>query len=224
MKLYYDPASTTCRPIVLFAAEHELMLDYVHVDLFAGEHQGEAFLAINPSGQVPVLEDGDFRLTESSAILKYLAEKLGSPSYPAEPQARARVNEAMDWFNTNFYHEFGYGVVYPQVLPHYARGDAAARAEAVAWSRERAQRRLTVLDDRLASSVGPFLFGDEPTIADYFGACLLVLGELVAFDLAPWPAVSAWMSAMKARPAWNRVHAAFYGWRSVMQEQARLSA
>ena len=224
MKLYYDPASTTCRPIVLFAAEHRLMLDYVHVDLFQGEHRGDAFLAVNPNGQVPVLEDGDFRLTESSAILKYLAEKLGSPAYPAELQARARVNEALDWFNTNFYHDFGYGVVYAQVLPEYARGDAAERAERLRWATERSKRRFDVLDGRLAASEGPYLFGAEPGIADYFGGCLVGLGELVGFDLQPWPHVAAWFAALKALPGWNPTHAAFYGWRSMLNEQAKQGA
>ncbi|HWG35604.1 MAG TPA: glutathione S-transferase N-terminal domain-containing protein, partial [Gemmatimonadaceae bacterium] len=72
MKLYYHPVSTTSRPIVLFAAESDIDLDYQIVDLFTGEQYQPEYAAINPSRQVPVLEDGDFRLTESSAILKYL--------------------------------------------------------------------------------------------------------------------------------------------------------
>ena len=97
MKLYYHPTSTTSRPIQLFAAESGIPLDLQLVDLFTGEHCQPAFDAINPNHLVPVLEDGSFRLTESSAILKYLAEKTGSPAYPRDLQQRARVNEAMDW-------------------------------------------------------------------------------------------------------------------------------
>ena len=56
-----------------------------------GEHMKPAYAAINPNRLVPVLEDGDFRLTESSAILKYLADKIDSPAYPKDLQeARAR--------------------------------------------------------------------------------------------------------------------------------------
>ena len=80
------------------------------VDLLTGEHLKEPYAAINPSRLVPVLEDGDFRLTESSAILKYLADKVGSPAYPKDLQKRARVNEMMDWLNTGFYRDFGYGL------------------------------------------------------------------------------------------------------------------
>ena len=100
MKIYYHPASTTSRPLVLFAAENGMDVDFQVVDLFTGEHYKAPFEAINPNHLVPVLEDGDFRLTESSAILKYLADKINSPAYPRDLQQRARVNERMDWINT----------------------------------------------------------------------------------------------------------------------------
>ncbi|MEO8674407.1 MAG: glutathione S-transferase N-terminal domain-containing protein, partial [Casimicrobiaceae bacterium] len=63
MKLYYHPVSTTSRPVVLFAAESGIDLDLEVVDLFTGAQYQPPFEAINPSHQVPVLEDGDFRLT-----------------------------------------------------------------------------------------------------------------------------------------------------------------
>ena len=97
------------------------------VDLFTGEQYQSPFEKINPSHQVPVLEDGDFRLTESSAILKYLADKAGSPAYPKDPRQRARVNERMDWFNTGFYRDFSYGFLYPQIFPVH---EAARRRRA----------------------------------------------------------------------------------------------
>src|SRR5262245_54816221 len=82
VKLYYHPVSTTSRPVVLFATESGIDLEYQIVDLFTGEQYKPEYSAVNPSHQVPVLEDGDFRLTESSAILKYLADKVRSPAYP----------------------------------------------------------------------------------------------------------------------------------------------
>ena len=87
---------------------------------------------------MPVLEDGDFRLTESSAILKYLADKVDSPAYPKDLQKRARVNEMMDWLNTGFYRDFGYGLVYPQIFPHHKRRSDEAQAAAVEWGKHKA--------------------------------------------------------------------------------------
>ena len=116
MKLYYHPASTTSRPIVLFAFENNIPMELQVVDLFTGEHYQQRFEAINPNHLVPVLEDGDFRLTESSAILKYLADQVASPLYPNDLQQRARVNERMDWVNTQLCRDLCYGVVYPQIF------------------------------------------------------------------------------------------------------------
>ncbi len=96
MKLYYHPASTASRPVLLFAAESGLDLDLKLVDIFKGEHLQPAYRALNANALVPMLEDGDFRLTESSAILKYLADKIDSPLYPKDLKQRARVNERMD--------------------------------------------------------------------------------------------------------------------------------
>ena len=101
MKLYFHPASTTSRPVLLFAAEAGIALDQQVVDLFTGEHYQPPYEAVNPNHLVPALEDGSFRLTESSAILKYLADKTHSPLYPKDLQQRARVNERMDWINTS---------------------------------------------------------------------------------------------------------------------------
>ena len=65
MKFYYHPVSTTCRPIMQFAAESGITLDMQVVDLFKGEHLGDAYSAINPSRQVPMLEDGEWFVANS---------------------------------------------------------------------------------------------------------------------------------------------------------------
>ena len=101
------PVSTTSRPVVHFAADNNIALDYQVVDLFTGEHMGEAYAKLNPNKMVPMLEDGDFRLTESSAILKYIADKVNSPSYPKDLKKRAKINAMMDWFNTGLYWAYG---------------------------------------------------------------------------------------------------------------------
>jgi glutathione S-transferase len=79
MKLYMHPVSMTSRPVRLFIAENKIDVDEQVVDLFKGEHMQEPYASLNPNCLVPMLEDGDLRLTESSAILKYLADKIDSP-------------------------------------------------------------------------------------------------------------------------------------------------
>jgi glutathione S-transferase len=102
MKLYMHPVSMTSRPVRLFIAENGIEVDEQLVDLMTGEHLKAPYATLNPNCLVPMLEDGDLRLTESSAILKYLADKIGSPAYPKDLKQRAKVNEMMDWLNTNF--------------------------------------------------------------------------------------------------------------------------
>lgn len=209
MKLYYHPVSTTCRPIMLLAAEENIALDYELVDLFSGAHLQPAYCAINPSRQVPLLEDGDFRLSEASAILKYLADKAGSATYPQDLRRRASVNERMDWFNTGLYRDLGYGLIYPQCLPTHKRPDAQVQSAVLAWGRERARQWLDILDASLLGSHA-FVCGDALTIADFLGAAYLTLGEVVRLDYSRWRNVSRWLAAMKARPSWAKVNEGFY--------------
>lgn len=210
MKLYYHPASTTCRPIMLLVAAQELNIEYQLVDLFAGDQLKPDFLAINPNGAVPLLEDGDFRLAESSAILKYLAEKSNAPSYPTEALARARVNERMDWFNTGLYRDLGYGLVYPQVIDGYRKGDELAHRAHLAWSRAKAKHWLEILDKHLIGPTNRFVCGNQLTLADFMGACYVTLGEVIRLNYSAYPNLLRWLGNVKALPYWAQVNEPFY--------------
>ena len=221
LRLYYDPASTTCRPIILFASETGIPLDYQLVDLFSDENRSEAYTRLNPNQAVPVLEHDGFVLTESSAILKYLADLTDLPAYPKELKARARVNEMMDFFATNVMRDYVYGLVYARVLGHY-RLPGGAQKQFIGLHEPRAAKRLKALDTWIGS--GQFVCGNTITIADYLGSGIISAGELVGLDLRPYPGVARWMNTMKALPTWDEVHAGFYGWRSAVEAQNKASA
>ena len=89
MKLYMHPVSMTSRPVRLFIAENKIPVEEELIDLMTGAHLKPPYSTINPNCLVPMIEDGDFRLTESSAILKYLADKIGSPAYPKDLLAKS---------------------------------------------------------------------------------------------------------------------------------------
>jgi len=205
MKIYLDSVSTTSRPVLLFLAEHDVPAEIVPINLLADEHLTPEFAALNPNKSVPTLQEGDFVLTECSAILKYLAEKASSRTYPKDLKARARVNEAMDWFNTGFYRDLGYGVVYPQILPHYAFANPVTQADVLRRGEERAAARLAILDGHWLRGVD-FLCGSEPTIADYLGSCYVAIADWVGFDITSYRNVLRWMLVMKARPSWEKTH------------------
>ncbi|KAM7276634.1 hypothetical protein ACFE04_018500 [Oxalis oulophora] len=81
MKVHGAPMSTCTARVLACLHEKEVDFEFVPVDLFAGEHKQPAFLAKNPFGQIPVLEDGDLVLFESRAITGYIAEKCKETGY-----------------------------------------------------------------------------------------------------------------------------------------------
>ena len=211
MKLYYYPASTVSRPILQFCAEENISYEPVVVDLMQGEHCHPAFTAINPNQQVPVLDDDGWLLSESSAILKYLADKVGSAAYPKDLRARARVNEMMDWFNTGFYRELGYHLTYPQLFPHHRREPEDVNQATVAWGLDRSAEAMRILNDVYLGKGKPYLCGDTISIADYFGAAIVTVGDWIGNDLSAWPNVQRWVNTIKDRPSWSEVNAAHAG-------------
>ena len=162
----------------LLIAENGIKCDEEMVDILRAPTTRSRTPRSIPTGMVPMLEDGDLRLTESSAILKYLADKYDLPSYPKDLKKRAKVNEMMDWLNTQFYRDFGYGLVYPQLFPHHKRRSDEAHAGAVAWGQQGAKNWLQILNDHWIGPKKQYLCGNELTIADYFGAALVSIGEL----------------------------------------------
>lgn len=211
MKLYYHPASTASRIVMLFAAQEGIALDFELVDLMTGAHHRPEYKAVNPNALVPVLDDDGFVLTESAAILRYLANKTGSRAYPAELRARARVDEAMAWFYSNYYKDYGYGLVYPQLFPHHKRPTDEAHAGAIDWGRKQSLRWLDVLEQHFLGHGNAYLCGDTLTLADYVGIEMVTMGELVGCTLKDYPNICAWIGRMKALPHWGAVHEAHDG-------------
>jgi len=212
LKLYMHPVSTTCRPVMLFMADNNIEAEQVVVDLFTGEHMKPEYAAINPSCQVPLLDDDGFRLSESSAILKYLADKVGSPAYPKDLKARARVNEMMDWFNTGFYRAFGYGLCYGQLMEPYKLTEPAAQALAVGVAKSGAERYLRVVDTHLLGPNKAYLCGDAITLADYLASGIVSLGDVIGCTFAQYPNFARWVDRMKSRPNWQKANGGVQHW------------
>lgn len=219
MKLYMHPASTVCRSVMLFIAEDGIPVEQELVDLMTGAHLQPPYAQKNPNTLVPMLEDGDFRLTEASAILKYLAEKSGSAAYPKDLQQRAKVNEVMDWINTNFYRDYGYHLCYPQLFPHHKRRSEEAHAGTIEWGKEKSKRWMQLLNDYWLGPDKKFLCGNQITIADYFAAGIVSIGEIIHVDFSQYPNVKRWLDTMKQLPHWNEVNAAFNGFVAAKKDQ-----
>jgi glutathione S-transferase len=211
MKLYMHPVSTTSRPVMQFIADNNIKCDMEVVDILKGQHYEPAYSKLNPNHLIPMLEEDGFRLTESASILRYLAEKIGSPAYPKDLKQRAHVNEVMDWFNSNFYRDWGYGLIYPQLFPHLKREDAKVQEGVVGWGKDKSKIWLQILNDHWLGSGSKYLCGNQLTVADYFGAAITTAGELVHCDLSAYPNVKRWLDNFKAGPNYAKVYETFNG-------------
>ena len=210
MKLYHDPLSAQSRAIRCFLIDEGIPFDEEVIDLASGDQFAKGYDKVNPNRQVPVLEDDGFFLTESSAILRYLADKYSSLAYPEGLQARARVNEALDWFNTGFLFGFCYFGVYLRIVPDFSALNATTHADLGRLGAAKTQKYMTVLNGQMLGSRA-CVCGDEISIADYFGAALVNMGTAIGFDFSTYPNVAAWIRRMKQRPGWEPAHAGFNG-------------
>jgi glutathione S-transferase len=210
LKLYMHPVSTVSRPVSLLIAEKNLPVEQQVVDLMTGEHLKPEYAAINPNKQVPALVEDDFRMTESSAILKYLGSRFELPEYPKDLKERAKVDSVMDWFNTQLYRDFGYGLLYPQIFPHHHRPTEDQQKGVIAWGKEKSCGWLSILDQNIIGA-DDYVANNRISIADYFGAGILTAGEIIHCQFAGYANVQRWLGNMKALPTWAKVNEVMYG-------------
>lgn len=189
IKLYRHPLSGHAHRVQLLLSLLDVPTELVEVDLARGEHKQPAFLAINPFGQVPVIDDNGTLLADSNAILVYLANTYGSGSWKAhDPLAEARIQR---WLSVAA-GQVAYGPAAARLITVFG---AAFNAEEVI---ARAHTLLKLMDSELAER--PFLAGDEPTIADVANYSYIAHAPEGNVSLEPYPNVRAWLSRIEALP------------------------
>lgn len=154
IRIHGFPLSGHAHRVELFAnlagIEHEIVV----VDLANGEHKKPPFLALNPAGQVPVIEDGDTVVSDSNAILVYLARKFAPAYIPSDPAGEAEVQK----FLTLAAGELAFGPAAARLINVF---NAPLDAD---FCKATAAKVLGKLDAHMEGR--QFLVGDTPTIAD----------------------------------------------------------
>lgn len=195
LKLYGISGSRALRS--LWAVE-ECAVDYEHVPVsFRKESKSPEYLAINPNGRVPALQDGELLLFESMAINWYLVKNYGGDLFPQNPQDEARALQWSVWVIA----EMEDLQVQLVVQKMFTRAEDRDPKVWEAVSRKLA-RPLEVLDNALAGR--EWLLGDAFSIADLNVAAAMLLMPMVGFDVSSYGNVSAWMGRCYARPALAR--------------------
>ncbi|RKU03348.1 glutathione S-transferase [Burkholderia sp. Nafp2/4-1b] len=189
VRVYSFPLSGHAHRVRLFLSLLGLPFDIVDVDLAAGAQREPAFLALNPLGQVPVIDDDGTVLADSNAILVYLAKRYGDAHWlPDDAVGAATVQR---WLS------YAAGPI--------ASGPAAARLVTVFSApldhdaaKRTAAKVLAAIDGELAGK--PFAAGAQPTIADIAAYTYIAHAPEGGVSLEPYPHVRAWLARVEALP------------------------
>ncbi|PAK13833.1 glutathione S-transferase family protein [Burkholderia ubonensis] len=189
IRVYSFPLSGHAHRVRLFLSLLGVPFEVVDVDLAAGEQRRPAFLALNPFGQVPVIDDGGIVLSDSNAILVYLAKRYGDAHWlPDDPAGAAAVQR---WLSL--------------AAGPIAAGPAAARLVTVfgapldhAQAKRIAVRLFDVIDAEFAKR--PFAAGVQPTIADVAAYTYIAHAPEGGVSLDPYPHLRAWLARVEALP------------------------
>lgn len=196
MKLYQNPFSSAAMKVRAVVAELGLACEFVPVDMSPGkrEHKTPEFLAMNPNGKVPTLNDDGFCVWESNAILCYLAAKKPEAGLmPTDPRGLAAVQQWLQWQATTLAPATD-GVMLETV---YAKMMGRTTSpEKLAAAMEKVRAALDVLNTSLAGK--EYLCG-KLTIADFSLDSSLLPRTQMGFDLDAYPNVKAWALRMEAR-------------------------
>ena len=192
LRIYGVPKSRAFR--ALWVAE-ELGIPYENVPVDAAEGaKRPEYLAVNPVGKIPAIDDDGFRLSESLAITTYLVKRHGGPLLPASLQDEASAMQWALWGATEIERPAIDMVSNRYVLPPERRDAALARS-----AEEKLERPLAVLDAQLGKA--PYLLGASFTVADLNVSSLLYTAWFNKVDFSRWPRIAGWLERCLTRPA-----------------------
>lgn len=193
IRLHYHPLSTYTRSVRIALIEKGIEHELVTVDMAARKHREPEYLAINPYGRVPTLQEDDFLLYESNAILHYLeATHPEPPLVPADPRGRALVDMHTRLCDIQMARQTGI-IVFPKRFLPRERWDEKAMAQA----KVEIERHLGVLEQQLAGR--EYLVADRYTLAEVSYTPFVQFLPLMEID--PPARVATWVARMLDRPS-----------------------
>jgi len=189
IRVHSHPLSGHVHRVELFLSLLGVPFERVNVDLAKAEHKSPGFLALNPFGQLPVIEDGDLVLADSNAILVYLATTYDAAGrwLPRDAVGAAKVQR---WLSV--------------AAGQLAHGPAVARVATVFGRpadqapRDAAARLFKLIESHLATQA--FLAAPHPTIADLAMYAYTAHAPEGGVSLAPYPQLRAWLARIEALP------------------------
>lgn len=189
LRLFGDSRSGNCLKVKWTADYLGLDYDWVETDVMNGASRTETFLQINPAGQVPAIAFDDGRtLSQSNAIITYLAQTHASPLLPSDPWACAKVNEWLFW--EQYSHEPYIAVARFRVA---YLGETAGNLDAALLEKGRAA--LVRLEAALKDE--DFLAAKQLTLADISLLAYTRMADDAEFGLSQYPAITSWVQRIE---------------------------
>jgi glutathione S-transferase len=192
VKLYDYPLSGHAHRARLFLSLLGVEAQFIEVDLGKGDHRKPDFLAINPFGEVPALDDDGVIVTDSTAILVYLAKKFGAKAWlPEDAIGAANVQR---WLSVSS-GEIRYGACAARLVTVF--GAPYNSKEVI----DRAHKILGLIDDELAQR--DWIAADHPTIADVALYSYIARSPEGNVDRFRYHNVTAWLARIEALPGFH---------------------
>ncbi|KAF8412735.1 hypothetical protein HHK36_000704 [Tetracentron sinense] len=206
VKVHGSPYASAPRRVLACLIEKDIEFEIVPVDLFKGEHKNPEFLNLQPFGVVPVVQDGDYTLYESRAIIRYYAEKYksqGNDLLGKTVEERGLVEQWLEVEGQN-YHPPIYNLVAQLVF--FPKMGIPVDQKIIEESEEKLGKVLDVYEERLSKS--KYLAGDFFSLADLTHLPFthyLVTDVGKEFMIRDRKHVSAWWDDIANRPSWKKV-------------------
>jgi glutathione S-transferase len=189
MKLYHHPLSGHAHRARLFLSLLGLQAELVEINLLQAEQKTPAFLAMNPFGQVPLLEDDGHYIPDSNAILVYLARRYGAASWlPQDALGAAAVQR---WLSVAA-GEIASGPATARIIQLFQKPQDPSDAI------ERAHRVLGLIEAQLATH--EWIAASHVTIADVALYSYIARAPEGNVDLAPYAHIQAWLARVEGLP------------------------
>ena len=198
-RFFHAPLSPFCRKVRLVLSEKKLEFELIEEKYW---EKREDFLALNPFGQVPVLQNSEITLAESSAICEYLNEKFPDPELlPNNIEDRAEVRRLVSWFDDKFNREVTQKLVYERITKKII-GKGFPEAKNVKVGMQNIKFHIDYMSSLL--EYRQWLAGNEMTLADFAAAAhFSVLDYSSDVDWDRSSLVKDWYAKIKSRPAFR---------------------
>ncbi len=195
IKLHDHPLSGNCYKVRLLLSQLGVPYERVYVDIFEGEHKSADHREINPNMKIPVLQDGDFTMWESNAILFYLGRKFApNDLFPDDPKAFGRASQWLFFGKTTIDPNLALARYFMRFLTPGNRDESELKR-----LHEEGNKALTVLNDHLTQN--EFLAGSY-SIADIGCYPYVALSPEGNFDLTSYSEILSWFERIKSTPGY----------------------